>query len=77
MADTIRTAAGGSMTTMDHFNWPMPQRKDLMSLSTLGRMDVPRVKTAHVERRVRAESKNLATGDIQGMYFVHSKFISQ
>ena len=54
------------MVSIDHFDWPMPQRTDLMSLSTIGFKDSTRVKTAQVMQRVRAESKNLDTRDIQG-----------
>jgi hypothetical protein len=48
----------------DPFNWPMPKRADLMSLSSLGQRDAPRVKTANYVTRVRDTSKNLDTVDI-------------
>ena len=50
----------------DPFNWPMPKRADLMSLSSLGQRDVPRVKTANYIKRIRDTSKNLDTIDIRG-----------
>ena len=56
------------MVSIDHFDWPMPQRADLMSLSSIGFKDSTRVKTAHVMQRVRAESKNLDTRDIHGRF---------
>jgi hypothetical protein len=50
----------------DPFNWPMLQRRDLMSLQTLeGAKDLVRVKTAHVSTR-RDRSDNLLTNDISG-----------
>ena len=51
-------------TQEDPFNWPMPKRADLMSLSSLGQRDVPRVKTANYVNRLRDTSKNLETLDI-------------
>jgi hypothetical protein len=53
-------------SSLDHFDWPMPQRADLMSLSTINFKDSTRVKTAHVMQRHRQESKNLDTKDIHG-----------
>jgi hypothetical protein len=61
-------------TMEDPFNWPMPKRADLMSLSTLGRRDVARVKTANYVRREREQSCNLETLDIQGRCLAFSNF---
>ncbi|CDW75394.1 UNKNOWN [Stylonychia lemnae] len=60
---------GGAKTSTnkDPFNWPMPNRKDLMSLSSISKdKDLFRAKTAHVSQRQRSVSHNLATNDIQG-----------
>ncbi len=51
---------------VDPFNWPMPKRADLMSLSTLGQKDVSRVKTANYAKRIRDISNNLNSLDIHG-----------
>ena len=53
-------------TIQDPFNWPMLKRADLMSLSTLTHKDTSRVKTANYALKIRGESKNLDTRDIQG-----------
>ena len=58
--------AARAQSKLDHFDWPMPQRADLMSLSTITYKDSTRVKTAQVMQRGRAESKNLDTKDIHG-----------
>ena len=43
--------------TKDPYNWPMPQRNDLMSLQTLAyERDLVRVKTAKVTKRHREVS---------------------
>ena len=55
-----------AQSKLDHFDWPMPQRADLMSLSTITYKDSTRVKTAQAMYRGRAESKNLDTKDIHG-----------
>ena len=60
-----------AQSNMDHFDWPMPQRADLMSLSTITYKDSTRVKTAQVMHRPRAESKNLDTKDIHGEIFAN------
>ena len=61
-------------TAVDPFNWPMPKRADLMSLSSLGQRDVPRVKTANYTRRVRDQSQNLDTLDIKGSLYTFKIF---
>lgn len=61
------------MVSIDHFDWPAPQRADLMSLSTISFKDSTRVKTAQVMQRVRAESKNLDTKDIHGKCDTHKQ----
>ena len=61
-------------TAADPFNWPMPKRADLMSLSSLGQRDVPRVKTANYTRRVRDQSQNLDTLDIKGSLYTFEIF---
>ena len=51
----------------DPFNWPFPQRGDLMSLNAISReKDQVRVKTAAISFRPRGTSMNLATEDIRG-----------
>jgi hypothetical protein len=65
------TNASHSVKTLqqmtDPFNWPIPQRNDLMSLQTLkAERDLVRVKTAKVSTRPRDFSKNLDTKDIDG-----------
>ncbi len=53
----------------DPFNWPMPSRGDLMSLSTLNqKRDMTRVKTASAAQRPRNQSLNMHTADIDGRY---------
>jgi hypothetical protein len=51
MATTTTTSSS------DPFNWPMPSRKDLMSLDTIKpEKDLFRVKTAGATMRVRSTS---------------------
>ena len=53
----------------DPFNWPMPKRQDLMSLSTINPdTDLVRAKTAQASQRMRSTSQNLDTEDIRGKY---------
>ena len=59
---------------VDPFNWPMPKRTDLMSLSTLGQRDVTRVKTANYAKRIRDISNNLNSLDINGKFSINNKF---
>ena len=52
---------------VDPFNWPMPNRADLMSLDTISKdKDLFRVKTAVSLPRNRQVSNNLETRDIAG-----------
>ncbi len=54
-------------STQDPFNWPMPNRNDLMSLNTLTKdKDLVRVKTAGALTKNRSTSQNLETNDIIG-----------
>jgi hypothetical protein len=54
------------MSTVDPFNYPMPGRKDLMSLSTIDpNRDAMKTTTRKFSTR-RFESSNLNTGDIEG-----------
>ena len=55
-----------SLETADPYNWPMPNRKDLMSLNVITQeKDLFRVKTANYGERKRQSSQNLYTGDIE------------
>ena len=57
---------GFGMSTIDPFNYPMPGRKDLMSLSTIDpNRDAMKTTTRKFSTR-RFESSNLNTGDIEG-----------
>jgi len=55
-------------SSMDPFNYPMPSRKDLMSLSTIdANKDAMKTTTRKFSTR-RFESTNLNTGDIYGKH---------
>lgn len=51
----------------DPFNYPMPNRQDLMSLSTIQKFDGMKTTTVKFNSG-RSESLNLATGDIHGKF---------
>ena len=58
-----------SKSPADPFNYPMPNRKDLMSLSTLTH-NIDNVKTTTKQFKTgRFQSVNLDTADIQGNYY--------
>lgn len=54
----------------DPFNFPMPNRKDLMSLQTLNPMKDTAKTTTKKFNSGRTESNNLNTSDIAGKYFI-------
>ena len=56
---------GGSGSN-DPFNYPMPSRKDLMSLSTITPLGDNMKTTTRKFQSGRADSSNLTTGDISG-----------
>lgn len=61
------TSAAQLQNAKDPFNWPMPTRSDLMSLSSISKdKDLVRVKTAQAAIRMRSTSQNLDTRDING-----------
>ena len=53
------------MNSQDPFNYPMPSRKDLMSLSTINASDNLKTTTKNFITN-RYTSTNLNTSDIQG-----------
>ncbi len=54
------TATNNITPSVDPFNWPMPKREDLMSLSTITKeKDLFRNKTAVGFTRARGTSQNL------------------
>lgn len=58
-----------SRQTIDPFNYPMPNRKDLMSLSTLSaERDAMKTTTSKFYTR-RGMSQNLTVADILGKFF--------
>ena len=57
----MNNTLGGS----DPFNYPMPGRKDLMSLSTINQGDTAKVTTKQFTTS-RYDSFNLQTKDIEG-----------
>ena len=58
------------LKSTDPFNWPMPNRNDLMSLSTISKeKDLFRVKTTASLPRQRTISHNLETKDIAGNFY--------
>ena len=59
----MNTTLGGS----DPFNYPMPSRKDLMSLSTINQQDHAKVTTKQFTTS-RYDSFNLHTKDIEGKF---------
>ena len=51
----------------DPYNWPMPQRADLMSLSSIDKnKDLQQTKIHQYRQRMRSSSYNLDTNDIEG-----------
>ena len=51
----------------DPFNWPTPQRADLMSLQVIGATkDGTQTRTQHMRPKTRDHSMNLVTSDIDG-----------
>jgi hypothetical protein len=50
----------------DPFNYPMPSRKDLMSLSTIDKFKDQMKTTTRKFTSTRFESTNLNTSDIEG-----------
>ena len=53
----------------DPFNWPFPQRKDLMSLSKINQRDIGHL----VRTKQHNEGKSLTTQDISGTNFIPLK----
>ena len=51
---------------VDPFNYPMPNRKDLMSLNTINQQNDGTKTTTKKFVSQRIESNNLHTGDIEG-----------
>ena len=61
------TASNNITTNLDPYNWPMPTRADLMSLSTITKeKDLFRNKTAVGFTRARGTSQNMQIDDIEG-----------
>ena len=55
------------MRKPDPFDWPMPNRSDLMSAKCLNSSyDNMHMKTHHMRVKTRQTSTNLLTGDIDG-----------
>jgi len=58
-----------SQSFLDPFNWKMPNRSDLMSLSSINfNKDGVRLKTANGLRTNRRDTEALNTNDIRGKY---------
>jgi hypothetical protein len=57
------------MSSGDPFNFPMPNRRDLMSLSTINPAADTAKTTTKKFQSSRMESNNLNTSDIAGTYF--------
>ena len=53
---------------MDPFNFPMPSRKDLMSLSTINAEKDYMKTTTYKFNSIRAQSTNLSNADIFGKF---------
>ena len=68
MTSEIASEAGSKMQAyQDPWNWKMPGRDSLMSLSSINyKQDMVRVKTACGMRTKRLETANLSTVDIKG-----------
>jgi hypothetical protein len=66
--------ANVTTSSKDPFNWPMPNRDDLMSLDTISKeKDLLRVKTAGAQKRNRVYSQNLDVSDINGKTYLQTK----
>jgi hypothetical protein len=65
MTDTM---PAGRASTRDPFNWPSQGRADTMSLSTMHPVkDIVETRTKAYREKVRDQSDNLNTRDIEGM----------
>lgn len=70
MSDPVAAEQPAACVKQDPFNYPMPQRKDLMSLSTIRAGDGMKTTTSKFTT-VRGASSNMATKDIDGKYQSH------
>lgn len=69
MTEKNETVAAGARKSSDPFNWPMPNRADLMSAKGLcADADMFHTRTQHFRQKQRQTSDNLMTSDIHGRY---------